>query len=220
VSRHRGEATPEPSYWTHDSSLFTGKVRGLGDEPVLVRGKLHLADEAYSKSDADLSIVPLTGKVGRCVYVKMKAYVLLPDVQLTIALYPRASPEGAIGEVVSSHEAPRQKEQVIGDGQAWYYPENHLIELWECELHPCFNAGYHDETRQVNLADPSMRGLWSGFETFLAGYFPDATQIVTTHSDPSYDTTEYHAFLTSLGYRSHATALAAWSKPLQRELAL
>ncbi len=45
---------------------------------------------------------------------------------------------------------------------------------------------------------------------------PDAVQIATTYSDPSYETAEYQEFLTALGYSPHPTAKAAWSKEIQR----
>src|SRR5437763_718402 len=70
VSRPTGEAAPGPPYWTHDASLFTGTFLHFGDEPVLVRGKFHLAAEPYTKRDADLEIVPLTVKRGTRVCVR------------------------------------------------------------------------------------------------------------------------------------------------------
>ena len=72
------ERPAEPPYWTHDTSLFTGSIRYFGKEPVLVRGKLHLADELYHKSEADLEIVPLTQQQGESTYVNMRAYVHVP----------------------------------------------------------------------------------------------------------------------------------------------
>jgi hypothetical protein len=202
------ERPAEPLYWTHDTALFTGSFRYFGKEPVLVRGKLHLADERYHKSDADLEIVPLTQKQGESTYVNMRAYVHIPDITLTVRLH--AQPDRpTIGEVVSSHEKPKMKEQEIGDGQAWYYPADRTIVLWECELHrPFEQAPIH--------RDPNMHGLWSGFEQFLTAQFPDAVQIATTYSDPSYETAEYQEFLTVLGYSPHPTAKAAWSKEIQR----
>jgi hypothetical protein len=206
---HRGnEPAPEaePPYWTHDTSLFTGSFRYFGKEPVLVRGKLHLADEAYSKSDVDLEIVPLTHKKGTCTYVQMRAFVLVPDITLTIDLYPQPK-HGAIGEVASATEKPKPREQEIGDGQAWYYPADRTIVLWECSF-------YHHFAEASLTNDPNIRGLWTGFEQFLTTQFPDAVQSATTYSDPAYETEQYQQFLGSLGYRPHPTAHAAWSKEL------
>lgn len=203
----------EPPYWTHDTSLCTGTFRYFGKEPVFVHGKVHLAEEPYHKRDRDLEIVPLTHRQGMSTYVNLRAYVLVPDITLTVDLYPavirRILPD-VIGEVAGVTEKPKPKEQDIGDGQAWYYPADKTIVLWECGLHP------HFEEAPIHQ-DANMRGLWTGFEQFLTAQFPDAVQVATTYSDPSYETEQYQEFLTALGYSPHPTAHAAWSKMLPRE---
>jgi hypothetical protein len=216
MSNRGHESAPEaqPPYWTHDTSLFTGSFRYFGNEPVLVRGKLHLADEAYRRSDAGLEIIPLTHQQGMSTYVNLRAYVLIPDITLTIGLYSHAQQSAdqaeAIGEVIGSHERPKMREQDIGDGQAWYYPADRTIVLWECGF-------YHPFVEASITNDPNMQGLWSGFEEFLYARFPDAVQIATTYSDPDYPTDQYQEFLHALGYSPHPTAQAAWSKALPRE---
>jgi hypothetical protein len=212
------EPSAEPPYWTHDTSLFTGSFRYFGKEPVLVRGKLHLADEPYRKSAVDLEIVPLTHKQGMSTYVNLRAYVLVPDITLTVELYPaalrRLLPD-AVGEVTGVSEKPKMKEQEIGDGQAWYYPADKTIVLWECNLYEYFRKQNLADREPIPIPeDSNMHGLWTGFEQFLTAQFPDAVQIATTHSDPAYPTEQYQAFLTNLGYRVHPTATAAWSKAL------
>jgi hypothetical protein len=202
----------ELPYWTHDTSLCTGSFRYFGSEPVLVRGKLHLADEPYRKSDVDLEIVPLAHKQGMSTYVNLRAYVLVPDITLTIDLYPTpkqyADQSYTIGEVAGATERLKMKEQDIGDGQAWYYPADQTIVLWECGL-------YRHFAEAPIAQDPNMQDLWTGFEQFLTAQFPDAVQIATTYADPDYQTEQYQEFLTALGYSAHPTAKAAWSKALQ-----
>jgi hypothetical protein len=214
MSKRKDDEPAEQPYFTHDTSLFTGTFAYFRNEPVLVRGKMHLADEAYTKSDVDLEIVPLSQKKGMSTYVNLKAYVLVPDIRITIGLYPQpkhyADQEPAIGEVIDSYEKPRMKEQEIGDGQAWYYPADKTVVLWECGLYRHF-----EDNKPINQ-DPNMTGLWTGFETFLTQQFKDATQITTTHSDPDYDTKEYQQFLTSLGFAPHPSAKAAWRKPIEK----
>ncbi len=138
-----------------------------------------------------------------------------PDIIVTIGIYPQskqyADQTPAIGEVIESHEKPKMKEQEIGDGQAWYYPTDRTIVLWECGLN-----GYFEEGRPIHR-DPNMQRLWTGFERFLTSQFPDAAQIATTHTDPDYKTGEYQQFLKSLGYNPHPTARAAWRKELHRK---
>jgi hypothetical protein len=194
-------------YFTIDTSLLTGTFRYFGNTPVLVRGKIHLAEEKYRKTDAETEIVPLHTKQGTCIYVNMKAYVLVPDIVLTVELYPKqlAGHHPAIGDVMGSTENPQMKEQEIGDGQAWYYPDDNLLVLWECGFYT------HFEDKPIH-EDRNMRELWKGFETFLVSQFPQATAIATTYADPGYPTEEYQQFLTSLGYQPHHTAKAAWSK--------
>src|SRR5205085_26221 len=141
---------------------------------VLVRGKLHLAEEPYSKTDADLEIVPLSQKKGMSTYVNMHAYVLVPNITLTIGLYAQpkqfADQEPAIGEVIGASEKPNMREQEIGDGQAWYYGADKTLVLWECGFTRRFaEAPIHQ--------DPNMTGLWTGFERFLLSQFPHAEQI-------------------------------------------
>lgn len=203
----------EQPYWTHDTSLFSGTFAYFHNEPVLVRGKLHLAEEAYSKSDIDLEIVPLVQKKGRCTYVQMNAYVLVPDITVTIGLYKQpkhyADQESAIGEVMGSQENPKMKEQEIGDGQAWYYPSDKTIVLWECGLYRYFQQAPIQQ-------DPNMSGLWTGFETFLKAQFTEADQIATTYADPDYNTDQYQQFLTTLDYRPHPGVKAAWSKKITK----
>lgn len=209
-SREKAAESPaEQPYWTHDTSLFTGIFRYFRKEPVLVRGKLHLQDEPYSKTDADLEIVPLSQKTGQCTYIHLKVYVLVPDVRLIVGLYPKQDlgQEPAIGEVIGATEHPQMKEQEVGDGQAWYYPTDQTLVLWEC--------GFHSHFEEAPLHhDPNMNGLWTGFEAFLKQHFQEAKQIATTYADPQYDTKAYQQFLAALGYRPHPGVKAAWSKPL------
>ena len=120
-------------YYTIDTALFTGQFRYFGAEPVLVRGKAHTEQEHYRKSDVNLEITPISITQGERTYLHLKPFVLIPDIVLTIGLYPQAAPSGAIGEVVGAQER-KMKEVEMGSAQAWYYPDGTLV-LWECFLH-------------------------------------------------------------------------------------
>jgi hypothetical protein len=201
----------EPPYWTHDTSLFSGTFASFRNEPVSVRGKVHLAEETYYGAASE--IVPLQTKQGSCTYVNLKAYVLVPDIRLTIGLYKHpkqyADQEPVIGEVIDSYEKPKMREHDIGSGQAWYYPADKTIVLWEC--------GFYAQFREHPIhQDSNMTGLWTGFETFLSRHFAGARQIATTHADPDFETGEYQQFLTHLGYAPYLRAKAAWRKALSR----
>ena len=192
----------EPPYWTHDTSLFTGSFRYFGSEPVLVRGRLHLAEEPYRKKDVVLEIVPLTHKQGMSDYVNLRAYVLVPDITVIVDFYQqhkqyddRPPITSIIGEVAGVTEQPKPKEQDVGDGQAWYYPADRTLVLWECSLYEYLRKKNLADSEPMPLPeDPNMRGLWTGFEQFLTAQFPDAVQIATTDSDPEYPTEQYQAF--------------------------
>ncbi len=193
-------------YWTLDTSLFEGTFRYFGKEPMQVRGKVHTEQERYRKSDINREITPIAIKEGERTYLHMKPFVLIPDVILTVGLYPTPRPGGEIGEVVSAQER-KQKEVEIGNTQAWSYPDGTLV-LWECFL--------HDFVRYLPLpADPNMMALWQSVETFLASQFPQDERIVTTAFDPIFDRDEYQAFLTSLGYKQ--VAKAAWGKAIEKQ---
>ena len=192
-------------YWTLDTSLFIGTFRYFGSEPVQVRGKVHTEQERYTRSDVNQEITPIARVPGERTYLHLRPFVLIPDVILTIGLYPGPGSGGAIGEVVSSQER-RQKEVEVGNAQAWVYPDGTLV-VWECFL--------HDFIRTLPLtADVNMLALWRGFETFLGQQFPQLERIVTTSHDPLFDTDEYQQFLATLGYAP--AAKAAWGKPLTR----
>ncbi len=191
-------------YWTLDTSLFEGTFRYFGKEPTQVRGKVHTEQERYRKSDINQEITPIAISQGERTYLHMRPFVLIPDVILTVGLYPAPRPGGEIGEVVSAQER-RQKEVEIGNMQAWSYPDGTLV-LWECFL--------HDFVRYLPLqVDPNMAALWRSVEAFLLGQFPRAERIVTTSHDPMFDTEEYQAFLAALGYAP--VAKAAWGKTIE-----
>jgi len=138
--------------------------------------------------------------------VHMQPYVLVPDIVLTVGLYPEPAPDGAIGEVIKSQER-RQKEVEVGNMQAWSHPDGTLV-LWECFL--------HDFVRTLPLqADTNMAELWRSVETFLVGQFAMATRITTTAFDPMFETDEYQQLLAALGYAP--VAKAAWGKAIERE---
>jgi hypothetical protein len=192
-------------YYTLDTSLFDGQFRYFGSEPVKVRGKIHTEQERYYKSGINQEITPIAIKESKRTYVHCKPFVLIPDIVLTIGLYPQAAPSGAIGEVMGAQEK-RQKEVEIGNAQAWYYLDGTLV-LWECFLHSFVQD-------QPIHQDPNMRALWEGFARFLVQQFKASTQIVTTAHDPMFDTEQYQTFLRSLGYEQ--VAKAAYGKSIEQ----
>ncbi len=214
MSRRKDDQPPaEQPYYTLDTSLFAGTFRYFSrrNEPVLVRGKVHKSEEQYSLRHAETEIVPIKTLTGERTYFHMKPFVLIPDIRLTIGLYKKpkqyADQEPAIGEVINSYEQPRMKEQEIGQAQAWYYPPDKTIVLWECYL--------YEFVRDTSLIeDPNMRDLWQGVERFLLTQCAGAERITTPSNDPIAETMEeYQQFLGALSYQP--VAKAAWGKPIE-----
>src|SRR5919201_6358731 len=107
-------------FWTHRQALFTGTFRYFRKQPKSVYGRFHMSEERYF--DKHDEIVPLSQASGRRTYVMFHPYVLVPNMTMTVGLYPKpkqyADMEPAIGEVLSSELKDWRGEQ-IGSGQAW-----------------------------------------------------------------------------------------------------
>ena len=97
------------------------------------------------------------------------------------------------------------RHEEIGQAQAWFYPSDRLLILWECFP----EARYR--TSDDPLSDTTLAALWSGFEAWLRERFPDARQLVTTYED-LYDRARWQEFLGEQGYAP--VAPAAFTKAL------
>lgn len=202
--------THEDDYWTHDTPLFIGKFPYYRNDPRMVQGRVHVSDEKfwYEKHE----IIPLNmkrGETGKRTYVMMHPYVLEPEVFMTVGMYPKpkqyADQDEAIGEVLSTQVKGMRQHQ-IGNAQAWYYPADKTIVLWECFL--------WDFIRPLG-EDPHMNTLWQTFEQWLVKQFPEATRIATPFNDPIAKTIEeYQTFLRALGYTP--IAQAAFGKAIEK----
>jgi hypothetical protein len=192
----------EPPYWQEDIAL--GEGRFYRGEPYGIRMRLHTTTERYGGRD---ELVPLTHPGGERVYVHGKPYILVPDITLTIGLYERPEDAGAVGEVTDAEWSGMRHED-IGQAQAWYYPADRLIVLWEC---------YADDRHRGEdpARDETLTTLWTGFEDWLSDRFPEAARIVTTWED-IFDRQQWQAFLTSRGYAQESPA--AFGKPADTSL--
>jgi hypothetical protein len=182
-------------FWTHRQELFTGTFRYYRNRPKQVYGRFHVSKERYSERRDE--IIPLSQAAGTRTYVMFHPYVLVPNMTLTIGLYPKpkeyADMEPSIGEVLSS-ESKEWREEQIGSGQAWYYQEDRILVVWECFLWEGFRS-------EPLSRDEHMRALWTSVEEWLVRQFPQTRQIVTPWSDPAFATPAYQVFLRGLGYR-------------------
>ncbi len=200
----------DDDYWTHDIPLFVGKFPYYRNDPRMVQGKIHTAEESYFGAASE--IVPLKNRKGTCIYVNMHPYVLEPEMFVTFGMYSKpkqyADQDEAIGEVLST-KAKGMRQHQIGNAQAWYYPQDKVIVIWECFLDA--------HTRYVkSLAeDMHMPKLWRSFEQWLIKQFPEATRIATPFNDPIANSIEeYQTFLRTLGYTP--IAQAAFGKAIEK----
>src|SRR6266446_721338 len=193
--------TVEDNFWTERLLFFTTQFPTYYREPQRVLGRFHTSDERYF--DGSREIIPLTERRGQRTYVMMHPYVLEPKLTFTVGLYTKpkqyADQESPIGEVIGSNNEGLREIQV-GNAQAWYYPADKTIVLWECF--------FDDRFRKFPLLeDTNMQKLWQSFEHWLIKQFPQASTLATPLNDPIAESIdEYQAFLQSLGYSSLAEA--------------
>jgi hypothetical protein len=182
--RHR---EPDP-YWTDD--VLLGEVP-LPGGPALVRLRAHHAVERYHGRNV-AELVPLAHPVGERGYVHARPYVLEPEITLTVGLFPTLREGGAVGEVVdSAWEGMRHVE--IGQAQAWHYPADRLLVLWEGYL--------FDRWRSADpMHNPALAAVWRGFEEHLLARFPDTERIATPSWEDIYERPAWQAFLSQHGY--------------------
>ena len=131
----------------------------------------------------------------------MHPYVREPKLTFTVGLYPKpkhyADQESPIGEVIGSNHKGFREVQ-LGSAQAWYYPADKTIVLWECF--------FDDRFRKHPLPeDANMQHLWQSIEHWLIKQFPKASTLTTPFNDPIAESIdEYQSFLKTLGYTSLA----------------
>jgi len=198
----------QDTYWQETINLFTGTFsyfRNNGEpQPVKVHAKTHRSIEPYY--DIETEIVPIKNTKGERIYFHIEPYVEEPNIILTIGIPPNGYADTpAIGKVQDTRVEGFKHTQ-IGKCQAWYYPADTTVVIWECFL----DRFFHSHTSPME--DPNMRQLWQNIEKYFARKFPRADRIVTPFDDPLFQTEAYQTFLKSLGYE--LVAQAAYGKLL------
>lgn len=169
-------AEQEPTpYWTEDREL--GAIAfGRGVHPV--RARSHLEAETFRGRGSE-TLFTLAEREGSRTYLQSQFYT-----------HP---------------EAARQPEMRFADGQAWYYPADRTIVLWELVLAPPF-------ARQPDpREDLLLRSLWLTYERLLQAHFPTADQVLTTWED-IYPQDQWRGFLSAVGY--HPREFGVFAKRL------
>jgi hypothetical protein len=178
----------EPPYW--QEAVEVGNVEINGD-PLPLYLRLHIVEERFSGRKHELG-VELSEQRGQRMYVHGRPSIIEPEITLQIGLYDTPASDGSIGQVEgTSYEGVRWRE--VGNAQAWYYPADKWIMLWECFL----NDWYRQETPQD---DKALSQLWDGFERMLLERFSEATRLVTPNWENIYDKAAWHSFLEARGY--------------------
>jgi hypothetical protein len=121
-------------------------------------------------------------------------------------LFTLTEREGLHTSIQSEFRTPAlPRPQRVATAQAWYYPADRTVVLWELLLEPSVRR----------LADPPedllLRSLWRHYETLLLARFPDTERLLTTWED-DYDRDAWVQFLTALGY--HKTGPATFARAL------
>lgn len=198
---HPEQETP---YWNADARIGTLRLGSQKTTPLHLQA--HVSPEQPARLREDLVAIPRQEERGY-IYVQGRPYIAEPDLRLTVALNPNATQDGPIGTVVGNERAGA-RQRVVRNAQAWCYPGERTIILWECYL--------FEQHRQADspAEDANLLACWRGFERFLLRRFPETGRVVTTHDDPLYDTTEYQRFLGELGYRQYSPR--AFEKEVRR----
>src|SRR5919106_6388623 len=122
------QPTAPDSYWTHSLVIGEEDVQG---QKSLIRFHLHQSEEPYEYSIENL--FPISARRGNRTYFHAKPYILIPQMTLTIGLTRPKADSDEIGRVIGS-DVKHLQEQEIGNAQAWYYPVDKALVLWECYL--------------------------------------------------------------------------------------
>jgi hypothetical protein len=199
----------EDDFWTERLPFFTAQFPTYYPTPQKVWGRFHTSDEHYASSRYE--IIPISEKKGKRTYVMMQPYVREPKLALTVGLYANpkryADQDSPIGEAIGRPHVEGFREAQVGNAQAWYYPTDKTIVLWECFFDSRFRK-HHFAT------DTNMQSLWQSFERYLVQKFPQVSTLATPFNDPiAASSEEYQAFLKALGYSPLAEA--AFGKKVQ-----
>jgi hypothetical protein len=180
------QTTDTDPYWTHNVLLGEGEVE---KHKSLIRLHLHRSEErAYHEE----SLFPISVKRGDPkIYFHAKPYILIPRMTLTVGLTRPKADSDAIGRVIGA-DVTKLQEREIGNAQAWYYPREKALVLWECYL-------FEPYAKRDPRNDPLLATLWQGFEKALLQELPDTTMIYTTY-EPIYARSVYKTFLALQGY--------------------
>jgi hypothetical protein len=175
------------TYWTHNLVIGEGDIQG---HKSLIRLHLHQSEEPTYHEE---SLFPIDIKRGDTrTYFHAKPYILIPRMTLTMGLTRSKADSDEIGRIIGV-DVTKLQEREIGNAQAWYYPAEKALILWECYL-------FEPYAKKDPRNDSQLATVWQEFEKTLLKELPDTERMYTTY-EPIYDREVYQAFLTEQGYR-------------------
>lgn len=178
-------------YWQEDILLGEAQIHRSHHA---IHMRIHTSPERYKRKE---SIYALTYPRGERDYVMAKPYILIPNITLTIATYPQQSAGGAIGEVLDSKwEGMNHRD--IGTCQAWYYRDDRVLVLWECDIYEWIRQDKDPSENEV------LKTVWTGFERWLLERFKATERLVTPSWEPIYTNEAWQRFLITQGYTPFA----------------
>lgn len=180
--------------------------------------QMHTSDEKYSDEMEREFGLQLSAPRGVRTYVHAQPCILVPCILLTVALSDAVDTANAphlarqrgepVGEIVHSEVNGIERRQ-MGNAQAWFYPSDRIIVLWECDIfHPYLTVS--QELQQGSV----LTVAWRGFEHTLQDKFSEAQQIITPAWEPGYEKAQWQAFLREQGYEPHPHSQNAFIKVL------
>lgn len=182
--------------WGETEIETTGKAR-----PFFA--KIHDSAEDYShysiSTELGLKLKRLRG-MRRYVHIRLETPV--PHIELTFVPgksmieFDRTEREHGqeIGVVLDSRIAGTDY-RAVGTCQAWYYPVDRILVLWEVTLYES------NKETIVPIENRFLRDAWQRFEEWLLVRFPQTERIATPGWEPAYAPEEWREFLTEQGYQ-------------------
>lgn len=191
-------------YWTEEALLGAGTFHSYHDKPRPVWARMHINEGAYAFERAEQAITPVMHLRGTRTYVHAQVFAWEPKVFFTVGLLPRPAADGSIGRVVGAEQRGKLRQE-LGKAQAWYYPADGLIMVWEC----FYNGFYRDAPL---LEDANMAALWQGMERWLSERFQEAQRLATPFRDPLFKTEDYQTDLAPIRLRAGGSS-SLWQGP-------
>lgn len=180
-----------------------------GDRTHELYLQIHTSSERYEDAPEVELGFHLSESQGERTYVHCKPCILEPRVMLTATLTQEAEPHTwgrPVAEIVESRIDGVDR-RVIGNAQGWYYPADHVLVLWECEVFYPYGTATQDPAE-----DGILITVWEAFEHLLLNKFTKVRQLITPGWEPKYQTEQWEAFLRIQGYVPLAEDRRAFTK--------